>query len=500
MSGLRIGGLGSGMDTQMMLEQLMRAERMPLDRLKQQKQVLQWKQEDYRSMRTKLLNFRTTAADLNRTSNFSARAISSTNSDVVTGTASGSASVGTYTVEVIELGQKTFAHSKVEDGQGVLEGKLASSRINQLFGADDLTGEFEINGVKFSFEAPPETPDKNIVYIDPTKESLNNVITKINNSKAGVNLVYDAREDKMFMSSKNEGEEIVFGGSSTFLTEALKFDVSVESEYYTIGNAARISVNGYELKENKSNNFTFAGVSFSAKQVGTSTITVKSDTDQVFNNIKNFVDQYNSLINSVNEKLFEPRNRAYPPLTDEQREQMSDREAEKWEEIARQGHLRNDTVLQGVLNDLRRVLGESIGDLDIRTLSQIGITTGDYKERGILHIDETKLRNAIENNPEDVRKLFMGDGENLGISNKLYDSLSMGMVRIGERAGQSSIGTDQSFIGKSIKRIDDRIFAFEDRLQRVEARYWRQFTAMEKAMDQMYNQSQWLSQQLMGMF
>ena len=508
---LRIGGLGSGMDTQMMLEQLMRAERMPLDRLKQQRQVLQWKQEDYRTINRKLESFERTAFNMRLSSTYNVRSVNSSNTNAVTATASGSAASGTYTVNVDRLATKAFANSTatLDMAEGITDTFTREVEVDgELVSQTMEFKDFTLNGVQFTFNQEVAADGEfEGVFINPSSSTLASVIADINNSNAGVHMFYDATENKVFMSSKETGQAITIEGEeNNFLNSILKFDVSSSSHDYQPGETARVRINGYLLENRPNNTITFGGVTFNLKEANTtSTVTVAKDNDKVFNNIKDFIDQYNALVGAMNEKLVEPRNRDYPPLTDEQKEQLSDREAEKWEKIAREGHLRNDTLLQSVLNDMRSTLGGSIEGLDIKSLSQIGITTGSYHERGILHIDEQKLRDAIADNPDGVYRLFAGgidgNGERIEVlSAKLTRSINNSIRRLGNEAGRTANATDQSFIGRNIKRIDDRIFSFEDRLQRVEDRYWRQFTAMEKAMDQMYNQSQWLNQQLMGMF
>ena len=76
------------------------------------------------------------------------------------------------------------------------------------------------------------------------------------------------------------------------------------------------------------------------------TINISNDTEQVFENIKKFVESYNELIGKVQEKLQETRYRDYRPLTDEQREEMTERQIELWEERAKSGLLRRDSILK----------------------------------------------------------------------------------------------------------------------------------------------------------
>jgi flagellar hook-associated protein 2 len=152
------------------------------------------------------------------------------------------------------------------------------------------------------------------------------------------------------------------------------------------------------------------------------------------------------------------------------------------------------------MNALRRIMTSTVDDLEISNIFDLGMKTGSYRENGKIYIDEEKLREAIENNPEGVMKLFNNDSEgNLGIARQLQNELDKTMKSISERAGSSTNLYDQSTIGKTLKNIDDQIFRMEERLARMEDRYWKQFTAMEQALQAMYQQGDWLAQQMMIM-
>lgn len=100
---MRIGGLASGMDIDTMVKDLMKAERIPLDKLKQKKQVLEWQRDDYRSMNTLLLNFRSELTTMRLSSTYRARGTTSTAESKVTATASSAASLASYTIKVDKL-------------------------------------------------------------------------------------------------------------------------------------------------------------------------------------------------------------------------------------------------------------------------------------------------------------------------------------------------------------------------------------------------------------
>ena len=132
-------------------------------------------------------------------------------------------------------------------------------------------------------------------------------------------------------------------------------------------------------------------------------------------------------------------------------------------------------------------------------LASIGIkTTANYLEGGKLEIDDTVLKKAIEDNPESVENLFRATGttsDEQGIIHRLYDTVNGAMDKLKERAGNSFSTTKQFTLGRQLDNVDSQINRFEDRLTQIEDRYWRQFTAMEKAIQRSNSQSMYLMQQ-----
>src|SRR5690606_7517148 len=112
---MRIGGLASGMDIDSIVKDLMRAERMPLDKLKQMKQILEWQRDDYRAINTQLLSFRDKLAQLKLTSNYRARTTSSSNDAYVSATATSGASQASYSIS--EVTQLASAATRVNAGK-----------------------------------------------------------------------------------------------------------------------------------------------------------------------------------------------------------------------------------------------------------------------------------------------------------------------------------------------------------------------------------------------
>ena len=232
-------------------------------------------------------------------------------------------------------------------------------------------------------------------------------------------------------------------------------------------------------------------------------IEVRQDVDAVVDKIKEFVDLYNELVDEFNLATREEVFRDFPPLTDAQRADLSDKEIELWEEKARSGLLRSDSMLSGILSEMRVALGGAVQGVDgSTTLAQIGITTGSWYEYGRLNINEEKLRATVEENPDAVQHLFTNKSDNAaetGIARRLSAALDKGMERLTQTAGKASISYDQSFLGNQIRDYESRLSAMEERLLRYEESQWRKFTAMERVLGQLYSQGDWLTQQLMSM-
>lgn len=341
-------------------------------------------------------------------------------------------------------------------------------------------------------------------FIISGSDTLNSVINKVNASQVGVTMFYDTFSGQLTLTRKETGDynngasQIETNGS--FINDVLQFGNATIKEK---GQNAKFEMNGLETERN-SNTFTVNGVTFTIKQIfdDSVNVSVSNNSQQIFDNIKTFVEKYNELIEAISKKLNEEVYRSYQPLTDEEKEQLSDKQQEKWEEMAKSGLLRRDPILQSVLSEMRMDFYSPVKNDNISgafsQLAQIGITTtANYLEGGKLEINETKLREAIEQDPESIELLFNATGETesqKGIINRLYETVSNTMDKLRTKAGNSYSAIQTFTIGKELVAIDKQIDRFEDRLTKLENRYWSQFTAMEKAMQKANEQSAYLMQ------
>ncbi|WP_423791720.1 flagellar filament capping protein FliD [Lysinibacillus fusiformis] len=234
------------------------------------------------------------------------------------------------------------------------------------------------------------------------------------------------------------------------------------------------------------------------------TMTSTTDVDDIMAKIKEFITTYNGFIKDLNDQTKETKYRDYTPLTSEQREDMSENEIKLWEEKAKSGLLRGDTLIREGLSGMRSLVYQSNPGIDSKynSLFSIGITTSkNYNDGGTLEIDETKLRKVLEEDPDAVEKLFKNsegkkddvvDGKTVdtrGYLDKLRGSMKTFEITIEKKAGRSTMTDAQYAIGKNLVDTESRISTWKRKLEDIEARYWKQFTAMEQAINKANQQS-----------
>lgn len=495
---MRMSGLASGMNIEEMVSEMVKARREPINRMEQDKQELEWKQEDYRDINGELSKLRESVSDLRFERTFNVNSVTSSNTSAVEVSANNDASEGVYDIDVEQLAKNASLTSS--DSIGI------SDETNAL------SSELNVSGVKeFRISTGSSSHD---FTLDTDSESMNDLVQKINDADLGIDASYDSDTDRLFLSNDSTGADAKIDiddingstGATDLFEENLNININDDGSAEATGLDAVFALNGTELTKS-TNQFTLNDVNYNLKGEGASTVRVQSDEEQIFETIKGFVETYNETLTKMNGKLTEPYYRDYPPLTDETRSELDDDQIEKWTEKAQSGLLKNDPLLSRLTSNMRADMAGMVEDVEggFNTLSEIGITTDSYKERGILHIDENKLKEAISTDLEGVKELFRATGSDgneasKGIAQRLYDNTVNGISQLTRKAGVESDFNlyDDSNIGNRIREIDDRIERHEERIQRVEDRYWDQFTRMEEAINEMNSQSSWLAQQFGG--
>ncbi|MEC0174667.1 flagellar filament capping protein FliD [Paenibacillus favisporus] len=496
---LRINGF-SGMDIDSMVKQLMTAKRAPLDKLNQQKTYLSWQRDSYREMNSKVFAFKSKLSDtFGKTINMTSQtAVVSDNTDAIKAEATSTATGTAMQVVVDQVATKTTISAKgpLTTKDGTKEGiaKLSTS-ISSLIDYPASSDTDKAETYKLTIN------EKEIEF--SSKDTLSSVISKINNSSANVTAVFDEVSGKFSIASKDFGKngkvdisETSSTGNGSKLLSLLHIDTS-DTSTITQGDGAKITVTSdgvsNEFTSDNSNNITVNGINITAIKVTAtgdkpSTITTTIDTTKAVDTIKSFINTYNDLLNTMNSKVDEEKYRDFPPLTDEQRSAMKETEITAWEAKAKSGLLKNDDILKDTITAMRSVINNSMGQL-----SAMGITTGQYYEGGKLYLDEDKLKQALQSNPQQLSDLFQGSD---GIVNKLSTTMTSTLQKFSDRAGTnrfsgdlSAAFKDESVMGKQMKEYTSRISDLIKRLDDQETRYYKQFSAMETAMNQLQSQS-----------
>ncbi len=501
---LRVGGLASGMDIESMVKDLMRAERMPLDKLQQDKQLLEWQQEDYRDINQQVFKLRDAVFDMKLQGTYQTKSASTSDETVLDVSATGSATEGTYSITVNNLASGVSKASATE-----LADEANGDSTKTLY--DQFKTEFDARGIA-STEDITLTLNGTDFTFDIDQDNINTLVGKINEADIGVKASYDADQNRFFLNTESTGssQEITVSADSANLlstglsnSSMLKLNLDTGTTYngtdasYDFGDAVGLS--------SSTNMATINGLNLDLKDSGTTTVTVKSDTDAVYDKIKSFVETYNETLELIADKTQEKRYRDYKPLTDEQKEDMTDNQIEIWEEKARSGLLKNDSIVRDIVSDFRMAMSGIVENISgtYGSLDEIGISTQNWYENGKLHIDEADLKEALNKDSQGIMDLFTNNSDvdsEKGVAVKLYDAVIHSSELITAKAGRESSFSlvDNSYIGKRLRNMGDEINAWEDRLTNVEDRYWRQFTRMEEAINRMNSQSAWLSQQFGG--
>lgn len=359
--------------------------------------------------------------------------------------------------------------------------------------------------------------------IDIKKGStINQIISAINSSDAGVTVSYMKNSDKFMITAKADGAsgQIELGDSTkqNDITNILFGSISAEDIEKGKGQDAIVAIQyagSSEVVElhRGTNTFTQDGLNITVKgkfgydEAGNikegEEVTFEStaNTDSIISAIKDMVTAYNEVVDLVNSLVSTKPNRDYAPLTDDQKEEMTDDQIEKWEKKAKEGILFGDDLLRGLSSDLRFVAGGSL----INELEKIGITEASgYSSNGKLTIDETKLRNALETDPDNVANLFTKKDGGL-MTNlkevtdryaKTWGTKGSLIARAGSEAAATSLTDNEIYT--SMKDIDDIITQLQSRLKSEQDRYLSQFTTLETLIAQMNSQSSYLSSMTSG--
>ena len=534
MDKIRFGGMATGLDTDTLVKQMMQPHRMKVDKQKQDKQILQWKQDIYRDLITDIRALKNSYMDsikpndnLLMQRNYSAYDISSTTPSTATAAANVGAVTGNYAVDVKWLAEGAKAESATALAGTVSNSTKLSVLDPTLVAGNKITFATTVNGVV-------GTPTSiNITADDVANMTIQQFTEKISNETNGTVIARFSELTHSFSfetKSLGESTKLNISGSEN-LMKALKIDggnvadgsgiITLAQKQGKNSNLTIVPPGGDPLSPipvttKETNDFTIDGINYSLKAVGTTTLSVTANTDKTYDKIVGFISKYNELIDKVKEKVEQKKQYSYTPLTDDQKKDMEPEDIKAWEEKAKEGLIKGDNSLNTMLSAMRTAFLDSVDGVSI-SLKDLGFTTSkDTSQRGKIVPDENlsiddakkKFADALKNNGAQVTDLFSksdADYTKKGIFQRLDAIVDEYTKPFGDKgillkkAGIKDNSTEfNNLLSDQMIQKDKYINELTKKLTEKETSFYAKFAQLEKIMNQMNSQSSWLTQQLGG--
>lgn len=416
---------------------------------------------------------------------------------------------GTYVTAADSNGNSVdFSMTSVEGGTLGLTKASASNKINSGSTLLDLGFKPEADGTyKLNINGTEISLDK--------KSTISSMMSAVNKSAAGVTMTYSSLTNSFTLESKEFGGAGKVEVGDTSLGRSLGLVDDNGTVGASEGQNAIFEINGQEVYLND-NTYTLDGNTFTFNDnmtIGeTYTVNIAKDSTTVKDALKKFVESYNKLIDDVygyigKSPAKDDDGNTYEPLTNAEKDEMSEDEITKWEEKAKQGVLYNDSTVSTVMSQMRSALYTSVtlDDGSKFGIYNLGIkTSSEWSEHGKLQIDENAFDKAFENNEDAIIKLFTDS--DTGMMKKLNSVIDGAVKSSGaantrgtlvRKAGKadSSVTTD-STIYKEMVKMQDRLKELQDRYDTKEEYWWKVFTNMETAMADLNSQTSYISSYL----
>lgn len=324
-------------------------------------------------------------------------------------------------------------------------------------------------------------------------------------AKTGINASYDTNQGRFYLSSKNTGVE------NAFTVEADDATLAALGLNLTDGEAGKIDAsdaslvyNGVEYTQ-ATNSFNINGLTMDVSSVGgEQTFSVDTDVDGIYDKVKSFVKEYNTLITEMNKLYDASSSRGYEPLTSDEKDAMTDEDIKNWENKIKGSLLRRDSTISTLLTSMRTTLNKSVevtnsdGTTSRYALSSFGIVTSDYTEKGQLHIQgnaddsdfaslDDKLKAAISDNPEALMKTLTTLGD------EIYKNFQSSMKRVVGVRSSLTFYNDLE-MDDDIKSYKEDVTSLQKKLQDEQDKYYKQFSSMETALTKLQSQQTYISQ------
>lgn len=484
---IRITGLNSGLDTESMITELVSAKKVSVDNLKKEKTKLSWKIDAWKSLNTKILSMYSTIDKLRFDSAYVKKKSTVSQTGILSVVAGETSVNGVQTASVQSLAKAGY----------LTGGKLKTADGGKVTADTKVTDMGIAAGSSFTINGKEVTIDENT--------TMSGLVSQL--KAGGVDVNFDENQQRLYISAKETGKDNDFsftGDDALLKTLGLVEDPSNPDGAVKIkGENAVMLLNGVKY-ESTTNTFQINGTTYTATGLSDKnadgtfkelSITTMDDYDGIYDTIRDFFSQYNSLINEMDKLYNAESSKGYEPLLSEEKEALSDSEVEEWEKKIKDSLLRKDSSLSSVISSMTTTMmgSISVNGKDMY-LSSFGIATLGYfnaedNEKHAYHIAgdpkdtntaESKdiLKSMIASDPESVKSFFSQ------MANNLYKSMGKTLERIPDFKSYRKVYNDQQ-LDKDLEEYETKIKKAEEALNDYEDKWYDKFAAMETALSKL---------------
>lgn len=548
MSTTGIYGLsGSGIDVDSMVKVGMLTKQNQYDKMYKEEVKNEWMKEAYSDLYSSVNEFnQSTLSTYKMSSTTSPMTATSSSEGVATATANADAANMSHTVTVSSVASNAYMQSTK-----AITRKNSSASSTSIY-LKDLLSSTEQEPSNYSTMSDSQkletalsftisdgasdnsnatTKEISFTYKDlfESNQTLNDLATKIKNSGVNIQASYDSVNDSFSLYQKTGGKanqiNITVGSGSTdsekrarTLLSSLNLGIvtTADDRTQTLGSAIDYETTTSSSAEGKDgkatidgktytttgSKITVANVAYTLAGKGTTTVSVAQDTDKVVENVKQFVTDYNKMIDALNTKYYETQYSDYGVLTKSQESSMTQDQITKWNEKAKSGLLYHDSQLGKIISSMREALYTPVEgtDSDYNTMMSLGITSST--DQGHIKLDETKLKKALAADPNCVRSVFSASGDvtttnadgttttttdydSEGVMNRISDALYKNLKTLKSYAGDSTETSDGSTLGTLIENLKTKMSDFKTQMDAYQSALYDKYDAMESAIQRL---------------
>lgn len=535
---IRITGLNSGLDTEAIISELVSAYRTKEEKYQKAQTKLSWKQDAWKDLNIKVRSLYDNISNLRFTSAWTMKKTTVSDSTKATVTAAGSCVNGTQTLKIKQLAKGTYITGGEISNTSAGTAPTSATKLSEL-GYTGSGGDIQ---VKDSSGNVVKTVS---VTGNTTIKDLVSALNGAGDTKAS----FDATNKRIFMTSNKTGEQNAFsldGDADILKTVGLSKEGGAS---IVDAQDSEIELNGAKFTS-ANNTYTVNGLTIDClAETGNSeiSITTSVDTQSMYDQVKSFLSQYNSLMKEMYSLYNADSAKGYEPLTDSEKDQMTDTEVEKWEEKIKAALLRRDDTLDGIMSTMKNAMstsyyiyngnavtydsdkqyykcnGNAIKNSDGSyvtsasqlklwasangakkySLSSFGIKTEAYatmtanSSQDAYHIDGDADDSVSKNNSDVLLSMLSSDPDTVSsfmkqLTSGLYSAIDTKMKSVKGLSSSYTIYNDIE-MAREYSDYTDTISKWEDKLTDLEDSYYKKFAAMESALASLQSQSSSLS-------